>query len=417
MAVSSRATLCCCVVQFFVSLSYAYNIRNIELPTLRVAVYPTNSNEEIVLHKPPNSQLIVGEGEEIALKSKIKLECEAGYPVQFIYTGDGMPEYTTNTSQQDHAIKDVEGGSITKPRQIFEAQLFLGYARSLGYYDSGKFTCRSLQDATRASHYYLFVSDGKLFVRSDGDTIYFRRSDLSVRIPCSITNPKAVVSLQKSVNGLVQCPLNDSISFEPTAGFRVKISNRFDPAGTYVCTVGNKGNYQAMQYILVSDGQGQGSSPPTSQPDRLQCRRDVDCSNEQACLSNGNCGSPCSTSCGQNTSCRTVNHLAQCKCLPGFQGDPYIACRQSQQQQPQPPQAIHEDPCHPFPCGQNTICENHNGIAKCSCAQNYQGDPYYRCYPKRDSNPCNPNPCGPHSNCVNRNNYASCSCAQGTTCL
>jgi len=109
-----------------------------------------------------------------------------------------MPEYTTNTSQQD--TKDADGGFITKPRQIFEAQLFLGYARSLGYYDSGKYTCRSLQDATRASHYYVFVSDGKLFVRSDGDTVYFRRNDISVRIPCSVTNPKAIVSLQKSVN-------------------------------------------------------------------------------------------------------------------------------------------------------------------------------------------------------------------------
>ncbi|ODN01923.1 EGF, latrophilin and seven transmembrane domain-containing protein 1 [Orchesella cincta] len=408
MAISSAVTLCCCLVPLFVSLSFGYNIRNIELPTLRVAIYPTISNEETVLHKPPNSQLIVGEGEEIALKSRIKLECEAGYPVQFIYTGDGMPEYTTNTSQQDNT-KDVDGSSITKPRQIFEAQLFIGYARSLGYYDSGKYTCRSLQDATRASHYYLFVSDGKLFVRSDGDTIYFRRSDLSVRIPCSVTNPKAVVSLQKSVNGLVQCPLNDSISFEPTAGFHVKISNRFDPAGTYVCTAGNKGTYQAMQYVLVADGQ----SPPSTSPDRNQCRRDVDCSNDQACLNTGNCGSPCSASCGQNTSCRTVNHLAQCKCLPGFGGDPYIACRQTQSTPPTPQPIHQDDPCHPFPCGRNTVCDNHNGIAKCSCAQDYQGDPYYRCYPKRDSNPCNPNPCGPHSNCVNRNNYASCSCAQG----
>lgn len=30
--------------------------------------------------------------------------------------------------------------------------------------------------------------------------IYFKRSDTTVRIPCSVTDPKAVVSLQKSVN-------------------------------------------------------------------------------------------------------------------------------------------------------------------------------------------------------------------------
>lgn len=59
----------------------------------------------------------------------------------------------------------------------------------------------------------------------------------------------------------MQCPLNDSISFEPTSGFRVKTSNRFDPAGTYVCTAGLKGNYQATQYILVAE-----DSPPRNFP-------------------------------------------------------------------------------------------------------------------------------------------------------
>lgn len=163
-----------------------------------------------------------------------------------------MPEYTTNTSQSDTPGREQ---GQTKPKTLFEAHLFLGYGRPLGYYDTGKYTCRSLQDPTRAVHYFLFVSDGKLFIRPDGEMIYFKRSDPSVRIPCSVTHPKAVVSLQKVVNGLVQCPLNDSISFEPTSGFLVKTGqNRFDPAGTYVCTAGRDGVYQAIQYEMVAEG-------------------------------------------------------------------------------------------------------------------------------------------------------------------
>lgn len=77
--------------------SIAYSVRNAEYPTLRAAVVPVNSEdpakEELILQRPPNSQIIVGEGEEISLNSRITLECEASYPVQFVYTGDGVIYY------------------------------------------------------------------------------------------------------------------------------------------------------------------------------------------------------------------------------------------------------------------------------------------------------------------------------------
>ena len=185
---------------------YGYSVRNLEFPTMRLVVVPANSlnpsQDETVLHKPTNSELIMGEGEEIPLNSKLILECDASYPVQFIYTGDGMPEYATNTSQTENPNHKDSPPQLqqTKPKNLFEAKLYLGYGRPVAAYDSGKYTCRSLQDAGKASNYYLFVSDGKLFIRQDGDTVYFRRTDPSVRIPCSVSHPKATVSLQKSVN-------------------------------------------------------------------------------------------------------------------------------------------------------------------------------------------------------------------------
>lgn len=46
-----------------------------------------------------------------------------------------MPEYSTNTSQSVN--RETAGGSVTKPRVLFEAHLFLGYGRPLGHYDTG----------------------------------------------------------------------------------------------------------------------------------------------------------------------------------------------------------------------------------------------------------------------------------------
>lgn len=171
-----------------------------------------------------------------------------------------MPEYTTNTSQSDNP-SNQERHPDTRPKTWFEAHLFLGFGRPLASYDSGKYTCRSLQDPSKAVHYFLFISDGKLFIRNEGEMIYFKRSDPSVRIPCSVTHPSAVVSLQKVSNGLIQCPLNDSISFEPTSGFQVKTNNRyFDPSGTYVCTAGRNGVYQAIQYEMIAENTGKSQS-------------------------------------------------------------------------------------------------------------------------------------------------------------
>lgn len=90
----STATLFLLSSLLITQTAVGYSVRNIELPTLRVVVVPSSSNnpsrDEIVLHKPAGSDLIVGNGEEIPVQSRLTLECDAAYPVQFIYTGDGV---------------------------------------------------------------------------------------------------------------------------------------------------------------------------------------------------------------------------------------------------------------------------------------------------------------------------------------
>lgn len=53
------------------------------------------------------------------------------------------------------------------------------------------------------------------------------------------------------VQGLVTCPLNDSITYDSSKGFELKVSNHFDPVGTYVCTAGFNNTYHVVRYTLI----------------------------------------------------------------------------------------------------------------------------------------------------------------------
>ena len=65
-------------------------------------------------------------------------------------------------------------------------------------------------------------------------------------------------------------------------------------------------------------------------PEPVGCQSDEECSRNEAC-NFGNCVNPCVTSnpCSSNAACFVENHKAQCKCPPGFTGDPFRRCVQS----------------------------------------------------------------------------------------
>lgn len=94
------------------------------------------------------------------------------------------------------------------------------------------------------------------------------------------------------------------------------------------------------------------------------CRSDSECQTFEACI-NGRCESPCS--CGFNAVCDVVNHRAQCKCLPGYEGNPLSGCI--------PPL----NPCEPNPCGINALCELDNGSPICYCPKGMTGNPFKNC--------------------------------------
>lgn len=86
--------------------------------------------------------------------------------------------------------------------------------------------------------------------------------------------------------------------------------------------------------------------------------------------------------------------------------------------------AVPSDPCHPSPCGPNSVCNN--GV--CSCVAGYHGDAYLGCRPEcvyntdcplnkgclqnKCVNPCI-GTCGLNANCEVMNHVPMCSCPKG----
>ena len=149
-------------------------------------------------------------------------------------------------------------------------------------------------------------------------------------------------------------------------------------------------------------------------PEPVGCQSDEDCSRNEAC-NFGNCINPCVTSnpCSSNAACFVENHKAQCKCPPGFTGDPFRRCVQSKSaafyngwlkcllifallfskvktgecqhddECPSDKACIENycvDPCETDPCGKNAICRTSNHIPVCRCPEDWGGNPHQECF-------------------------------------
>lgn len=58
---------------------------------------------------------------------------------------------------------------------------------------------------------------------------------------------------------------------------------------------------------------------------RPECVNNNDCPKQKACFNN-KCRDPCVGLCGSNTECQVVNHTPYCSCVPGYTGNPSVAC-------------------------------------------------------------------------------------------
>ena len=102
---------------------------------------------------------------------------------------------------------------------------------------------------------------------------------------------------------------------------------------------------------------------------------------------------PCAVDnpCAPTAECTVDNHRAQCKCPPGFTGDPYSQCVPifdgECKVDPDCPDnracIEHQclDPCIEYdPCGKAALCETTSHRATCRCPTGWAGDPHTECY-------------------------------------
>ena len=175
-----------------------------------------------------------------------------------------------------------------------------------------------------------------------------------------------------------------------------------------------------------------------------ECVVNAECPRHLACV-NQHCVDPCPGVCGYHATCHVNNHIANCRCDPGYTGDAFIGCSRITTRKtlgiiqkdgilicvcliaaPAPTEVI--DPCNPSPCGQNAICTARARAGACQCIPEYFGDPYVACRPECTINadcpavlacqnlhcvdPC-PGVCGTNAQCRVVNHAPTCTCNPG----
>ncbi|KAF0298054.1 Neurogenic locus notch 3 [Amphibalanus amphitrite] len=163
---------------------------------------------------------------------------------------------------------------------------------------------------------------------------------------------------------------------------------------------------------------------------RRECETSYECAPQLACI-RFKCIDPCPGTCGINANCRVQNHVPECYCVDGYEGNPYMACQlqpgKSVQQLMTPAEPV--DPCRPSPCGANAQCNVVGDRAACSCLPGFIDRPPncrpecvvhqdcradQACIGQKCRDPC-PGSCGVGADCLVRNHNPICSCPSGYT--
>ncbi|ODN00059.1 Adhesion G protein-coupled receptor E1 [Orchesella cincta] len=394
-----------------------------------------------------NSDLLYGE--ETERDSGLLLKCSAPYSVQWVFRGDSNPEFNTNTTTAE-----------TRDGMWYNAFLHLGSRRQLTERETGKYICTSVRNKRMQSYIYVFVTRAALFTNRGLETIHYTDKDESIRIPCSLSEPRAIATLQKSQDGVLKCPMNDSVRFDSKQGFFVNPKKLQQPQGTYLCIADYNNTFQIIKYnVEREDGSNTTNSDefeanepefePTQNPPSSQQSTPRPISDSSSPGAGDNSSSCANVTCGENASCiRNTKQVAVCRCKDGYIGNPYVECKDKSltttttEGFPSPPTTtpsnsypndrcnshkdcpndracIHntcQDPCTiQSICGPDSYCnETTHHIPVCKCKEGYTGDPYSSQEGQKcESSHCKPNPCGENTICNYVRGIISCSCKPG----
>lgn len=215
-----------------------------------------------------------------------------------------------------------------------------------------------------------------------------------------------------------------------------------DPCNPSPCGPNSRCQVNNNQGICSCNAEFIGS-PPNCRP---ECTVSSECSAALACL-NQKCRDPCPGTCGNNASCRVINHSPICGCNPGSTGDPFVQCfpmlrKYHRTRLPVSKSCVYlhsyiylapiegpKDPCSSSPCGPNAICRTVGNSPSCACVNNYIGSPPNcrpecsihpdctsdkACIREKCRDPC-PGSCGLSARCAVVNHVPVCTCPEGFT--
>lgn len=125
--------------------------------------------------------------------------------------------------------------------------------------------------------------------------------------------------------GLIQRKSSEDIFLGPMMQ-QVLSSLETSPEKIDVCSPSPCGPFSQCREIngqaVCSCSPGYNGNPPGCRP---ECTTSSECPSDRACVSQ-KCVNPCPTPCGQQSTCRVLNHSPICTCSPGFTGDPFTRC-------------------------------------------------------------------------------------------
>lgn len=266
----------------------------------------------------------------------LRLECHADYPVQWIYTGNGIPIINTDIALAT-SLSPTERGRDRFSGQ-YVASVFLG---SLKERHTGRYQCSRVDYVTVTPNLQIYVPGQDLFISPQGKTIQIRPNVSWISLPCSVSDPRVKVSLFKLDGRELKRPVtktDDAIIYDPRKGFRMNLKRIEDPEGQYICSAKYNNEYRDVEYTIASNSESavSGNYEEFKQlPEETctgesckQCETHTDCPPMMHCYTDLKCRDPCeySIKCGEGATCRLTDNRPQCYCPPGSIGDPTKEC-------------------------------------------------------------------------------------------
>lgn len=225
------------------------------------------------------------------------------------------------------------------------------------------------------------------------------------KIACLVGRPCGENALCTAENHKQVCYCQPGYSGDPRVRCEAVDFCRDAPCGPGALCKNSKGSFQcSCGRGLVGDPYNEGCRPA------VECLRNQDCPESAECVNvrgEPKCKDVCEDKlCGPNAVCEAINHVSQCVCRPGYDGNPLdggIGCRPL-----------------PVPCRLSSDCPAdsycYNQVCKPTCNNDLECGLNEVCDHSQCINPCDqPKACGMNAECACNNHYKQCACSPGFT--